>query len=57
MISLKVEGKCQNCPYFSPDLSVTDITTLGDRGKKLMQEVTCKNKDFCNNLEEHLKNT
>lgn len=33
MISLSVEEKCQNCPYFSPNVEQTDATTLGGKKK------------------------
>ena len=49
MIELDVEEKCQNCPNFSPTVNSVNITTFGDKGKKLIQTVYCSNKDFCNN--------
>lgn len=55
MISLEVEDKCQNCPRFSPELSVEDITTLEDKGKRLVQVIYCNNKDFCRDLEGYLR--
>lgn len=55
MISLSVEEKCQNCPYFSPNVERIDETTLGG-DKNLMQTVYCGHKDFCNNIEEFLEN-
>jgi hypothetical protein len=55
MISLNVEEKCQNCPYFSPNVEQIDATTLGEK-KKLLQTVYCDHKDFCNNIEEYLEN-
>lgn len=55
MISLSVEEKCQNCPYFSPNVEQIDATTLGGK-KNLVQTVYCGNKDFCNNIEEYLEN-
>lgn len=54
MISLSVEGKCQNCLYFSPNAEQIDATTLGE-DKNLVQTVYCRNKDFCNNIEEYLE--
>lgn len=54
MISLNVEEKCQNCPYFSPNVEQIDATTLGG-DKNLVQTVYCRNKDFCNNIEEYLE--
>lgn len=56
MIELNVEDKCQNCPYFSPSVDQIDITTFADKGKRIMQTVYCNNKDFCDNVEEYLKN-
>ncbi|MFQ9515317.1 MAG: hypothetical protein ACLRZ9_05775 [Eubacterium sp.] len=55
MIKLNVEEKCQNCPYFTPGIERTDITALGDKNKRLMQEIYCENKDFCDNIEVFLK--
>lgn len=55
MISLNVEEKCQNCPNFSPTVEQIDMTTLGGK-KNISQTVYCKEKDFCENLEEYLKN-
>lgn len=54
MISLSVEEKCQNCPYFSPNVWQVDTTTL-DGEKNLIQTVYCSHKGFCNNVEEYLK--
>lgn len=54
MISLSVEEKCQNCPNFSPNVEQIDATTL-DGKKNLVQTVYCRNKDFCNNIEEYLE--
>lgn len=54
MISLNVEEKCQNCPYFSPNVEQIDATTL-DGKKNLAQTVYRRNKDFCNNIEEYLE--
>lgn len=56
MIELDVQEKCQNCPNFSPTVNAIDITSFGDNGKKIMQIVYCINKDFCNNIEDYLKN-
>lgn len=56
MIELKVEDKCQNCPNFSPTVDVIDISKLEDKEKCLMQTVYCKNKDFCKNMENYLRN-
>lgn len=56
MITLDVQEKCQNCPNFHPELNTVDITSFGDNGKKIMQTVYCSNKDFCDNIEEHLRN-
>lgn len=55
MISLSVEEKCQNCPYFSLNVEQIDTTTLGGK-KNLVQAVYCGHKDFCNNIEEYLEN-
>lgn len=55
MISLSVEEKCQNCPYFSPSVDQIEASTLGGE-KNLMQTVYCGHKDFCDNIEEYLKN-
>lgn len=55
MISLSVEEKCQDCPYFSPNVEQIDATTLGG-DKNLVQTVYCGRKDFCNNIEEYLEN-
>ena len=57
MIELDVQEKCQNCPNFSPTVNAIDITSLGDKGKKIMQTVYCSNKDFCDNIEQHLRNS
>lgn len=54
MISLKVEDKCQNCPYFHPDVERIDATTLEGK-KNFIQTVYCENNDFCNEIEEYLK--
>lgn len=56
MIELKVEDKCQDCPYFNPKLEVIDVTTLGEE-IKLAQTVYCDRNDFCKNLENHLEKT
>ena len=56
MIKLDVKEKCQNCPNFSPTVNAIDITSFGDKGKKIMQTVYCSNKDFCNNIEDYLRN-
>lgn len=56
MISLSVEEKCQDCPNFSPQVSQIDMTAFGDRRKRVQQTVCCGNKDFCDNIEEYLKN-
>jgi hypothetical protein len=55
MISLNVEEKCQNCPNFSPAVEQIDATTFGGE-KNIIQTVCCREKDFCKNLEEYLKN-
>lgn len=55
MISLNVEEKCQNCPYFSPGVDQIESTTLGGE-KNLMQTIYCGRKDFCDNIDEYLKN-
>ncbi len=57
MIKLDVKEKCQNCPNFYPTVNAIDITTFGDKGKKISQIVYCSNKDFCDNIEEHLRNS
>ena len=54
MISLSVEEKCQNCPYFSPCVDRIDSTTLGGE-KNLVQTIYCESKDFCDNIERHLR--
>ena len=54
MISLNVEEKCQNCPYFSPNVEQIDTTSLGEK-KRLLQTVYCDRKDFCDNTEEYLE--
>ncbi len=56
MIELQVEDKCQNCPNFSPMVNVIDMTSFGDKGKRLSQIVYCGNKDFCKNMEDYLRN-
>lgn len=54
MISLSVEEKCQNCPYFSPNVEQMDATTLEGK-KNLVQTVYCGHKNFFNNIEEYLE--
>lgn len=54
MIILSVEEKCQNCPNFSPNVERIDATTL-DGKKNLVQTFYCRNKYFCNNIEEYLE--
>lgn len=54
MISFSVEEKCQNCPEFSPTVEQIDVTTFGGE-RDIQQTVYCRNKHFCKNLEDYLK--
>lgn len=58
MISLNVEEKCQNCPNFSPTVDQIETTTIEDMSngrKKIIQTIYCRNKDFCKNMEDYLR--
>lgn len=57
MIELQVEDKCQNCDNFSPIVDRIDITCFGDESPQFQQNLYCRNKNFCKNLENYLEKT
>lgn len=55
MINLIIEKKCENCPCFEVTQRSADFTNIGDECWNYLHELTCKNYDFCRQLEEYLR--
>lgn len=57
MIELNVEGYCQSCPYFEPDVSNPDIAYGGDGSMVCMgnTHIFCTHRNICGRLYDYCK--
>ena len=57
MITLKVEGYCQNCPWFDPETKkdVLIISGLPNVRAEAETEVICKSQERCAAIAEMVK--
>jgi hypothetical protein len=53
--NLNLQSYCSYCKDFSPVLEQTDVTCYSDSRKKYMNDISCENKDRCEQMMEMLK--
>ena len=53
--TIDLQDYCSNCANFEPKLEQLDISTCGDRTKRVLNSISCENASRCAHLMESLK--
>lgn len=53
--NIDLQDYCSNCANFEPELDQLDISTYGDRAKRVLNSISCENASRCAHLMENLK--
>lgn len=53
--SFNLHEYCSHCDNFSPELNQMDITTCGDKKRRVLNTISCENANKCERLIESLK--
>lgn len=53
--NFNLQEYCSYCENFFPELDQMDITCMGDRCKRVQNNISCRNADKCEQLMERLR--